>query len=543
MLHVLASLLWIAQAALVAWAVQRMAAGLDLRTLCICAAGVLALGILRSVFEAQGARRVFTKARAQLSELRLEVATSLGSRSPLDRARPASGLAASAMAEQAEALVPYLTRYQPARWRVNVVPLAILAFVLSLSWTAAIVLALTAPLIPLFMAIVGWRAKAASDAQMLELGGMNAFLLDRLRGLSTLRALGAVDATALRLRESARTLGQRTMAVLRIAFLSSAVLELFSALGVAMVAVYVGFHLLGQLDFGTWSGTLSLGEGLFILLLAPAFYEPLRELSAVWHDRAAGEAALAAITHMTRGGVPLPGAGAGKVLQASQVDAAAGPPSVHIRDLVFSHPGEVAFLDDHSLEIQAGEHVALLGPSGSGKTTLLALIAGLVPPRAGSIEIGGVALTDPSAHALRQRMAWMGQRPHIFAGSVLANVSMGRADVQRSDVQDAVRFAALESVAQAYPGAALGEGGSGLSGGEAVRVALARLAVRTQADLLLADEPTAHLDTDTALRVADALVALAKGKTLIVATHDPILASRMHRVIRVGASHEEQVLT
>src|SRR6478752_9630380 len=147
---------------------------------------------------------------------------------------------------------------------------------------------------------------------MVAMGSMNAFLLDRLRGLATLRALDAVDATAQRLGESAQSLRTRTMAVLRIAFLSSAVLELFSALGVAMVAAYVGFHLLGTLGFGTWGRTLSLGEGLFVLLLAPAFFEPLRELSAVWHDRAAGEAALASLARLSQGGVALPGVASGE---------------------------------------------------------------------------------------------------------------------------------------------------------------------------------------------------------------------------------------
>ncbi|MES2533856.1 MAG: ABC transporter transmembrane domain-containing protein, partial [Pseudomonadota bacterium] len=150
-----------------------------------------------------------------------------------------------------------------------------------------------------------------SEAQMVEMGGMNAFLLDRLRGLATLRALGAVDATAERLGDAAQSLRQRTMAVLRIAFLSSAVLELFSALGVAMVAAYVGFHLLGTLPFGAWGHRLSLGEGLFVLLLAPAFFEPLRELSAVWHDRAAGEAALEALDRLAQVGEALPGAAVG----------------------------------------------------------------------------------------------------------------------------------------------------------------------------------------------------------------------------------------
>jgi ATP-binding cassette subfamily C protein CydD len=535
-LQVLASLLWIPQAALVALAVQGMADGKGLDAAWQPAAGVLALGFVRAACDAAGTRRTFTRARALLGELRVQIAAQLAARSPVDRARPASGAAASLLAEQADALMPYLTRYQPARWRVKLLPLAILGCVLFHSWVAALVLALAAPLIPLFMAIVGWRAKAASEAQMLEQGGMNAFLLDRLRGLTSLRALGAIDATAQRLRESARALQTRTMAVLRIAFLSSAVLELFAALGVAMVAVYVGFHLLGQLGFGAWRGRLDLGEGLFILLLAPAFFEPLRELSAVWHDRAAGEAALDAIDQLSHEAEPLPGGAAALASPAQAQAAGHEAPGVQLHALRLSHRGEDAMLADISARIAPGEHVALFGPSGCGKTTLLASIAGLLPVRGGSIEIGGAPMNDDNGARLREGMAWMDQRPHVFAGTVHANVALAQPRASRGRVQAAIRMAGLAHVDQAHPAATLGEGGQGLSGGEARRLALARLALRSpQAHLLLVDEPTAHLDSETARQVSDALIELAQGRTLIVATHDPVLAARMDRVIPLGA--------
>ncbi|WP_285409807.1 thiol reductant ABC exporter subunit CydD [Variovorax sp. efr-133-TYG-130] len=534
-----AALLWLPQAALLAMAVQGLASGQGLRAVWLPAGAILLLGLLRAACEAWGARRTFGRARARLSALRAQTAEALADGSPLDRGRAPSGQAASVLAEQAEALVPYLVRYQPARWRATVVPAFILGAVACFSWVAALVLLVAAPLIPIFMAIVGWRAKAASEAQMVEMGSMNAFLLDRLRGLATLRALDAVDATAQRLGDAAQSLRVRTMSVLRIAFLSSAVLELFSALGVAMVAAYVGFHLLGSLGFGTWGRTLSLGEGLFVLLLAPAFFEPLRELSAVWHDRAAGEAALQALDGLQQKTLPLPGASAS--LKRAATGAAGAAPAVAVHGLHFSWPGEpTSVFDGLELRVAAGEHIALAGPSGSGKTALLSLLAGLVPAARGEISIGGIALTDHTVAALRQRMAWMGQAPHVFAGSVEANVALGREDVGTPRVAEAMRFASLDAVAQAHPGTALGEGGRGLSGGEAVRLALARIAVHPHADLLLVDEPTAHLDSDTAVRVADALVELARGKTLIVATHDPALASRMDRVVSLGAEAMEK---
>lgn len=547
----LAPLLWLPQAALLAWAVQRLGAGpggdvarsvgATLADVLPLAAAFLLLGGLRAGLEAAAARRLYRSARAQLSQLRSQLAQTLGQRSPLDRTRPDSGLAASVIAEQAEAIVPWLVRWRPARWRAVVLPLAILPAVAAVSWVAALVLLCAAPLIPVFMALVGWRARAASQAQMVEMGSMNAFLLDRLRGLATLRALAAVEATAQRVGDAAQSLRQRTLAVLRIAFLSSAVLELFSALGVAMVAAYVGLHLLGAIGFGSWGRRIDLGGGLFVLLLAPAFFEPLRELSAVWHDRAAGEAALAAIARLAEPGLPLPGA---------QLDASAAaphgasspsppvvpaPPTVQLRGLQLGHPGERVFLDRLVLHIGAGEHLALMGPSGCGKTALLSLVAGLLPATAGSIAIGGVVLSDASAAGLRRRIAWMGQAPHVFAGSVQTNVALGRAGVTPSQVREAMRFAELADVAQAQPGVALGEGGRGLSGGEAVRLALARLALNTEADLWLIDEPTAHLDSETARRVTDALLELARGKTLLVATHDPVLAARMDRVLRLDS--------
>ncbi|MBS0430538.1 MAG: thiol reductant ABC exporter subunit CydD [Proteobacteria bacterium] len=531
--QLLAAALWLPQAGLVAWAVQRLADGGGWQVVWVPAAGVLALGLLRAAGEAWGLRRLFGRARAELSALRAQVTVALASRSPIDRARPTSGAAASAIAEQAEAVLPWLVRYQPVRLRVTVMPVVIVSAVAWFSWAAALVLLVAAPLIPLFMAIVGWRAQAASEAQMVRQGQMNGFLLDRLRGLVTLRALDAVGATAIRLRDSAEGLRQRTMAVLRIAFLSSAVLELFSALGVAMVAVYIGFHLLGHLGFGTWGAPLTLGQGLFVLLLAPAFFEPLRELAAVWHDRAAGEAAIGALERLVGQGQPLPDA---------QADAAAPRPvrstgavTVAVRGLHFAHAGEAPVFEGVDLAVHSGEHVALMGASGSGKTTLLALLAGLATPDAGEIRLGDRVLDAGSAADLRARIGWMGQRPHVFTGSVTANVALGRPALSTVQVEEVMRFAALDTVAQVHPATPLGEGGAGLSGGEAVRLALARLAVHPDAGLMLADEPTAHLDAETAARVIDALLALARGRTLIVATHDPRVAARMHRVIALGA--------
>lgn len=530
-LSALAALIWLPQAALLAHAVQGLADGGGFDAVILPAGLVVGLGVLRALADAWGSRLCYRAARRRLSETRAAALRRLACGSPLDPRRHPAGLAASALAEQAEALVPFLSRFQPVRLRVMLVPPVLLLAVLWQSWAAALILLVAAPLIPVFMALVGWRAKAASEAQMLEMGGMNAFLLDRLRGLATIRGLGAVEATAERLAASAEGLKQRTMAVLRIAFLSSAVLELFSALGVAMVAVYVGFHLLGQLDFGAWGGRLDLGPAMFVLMLAPAFFEPLRDLSAVWHDRAAGQAALDSLDRLAAPGVEVPGA-------LTLDDAPAGPavvPGVTVRGLVFRHEGGAEpIFDGFDLTIAPGEHVALTAPSGAGKSTLLSLIAGLAPIGGGTITIGSTPLDAGSAPTLRRRIAWIGQRPHFFAGTLRGNISLGRPGVDLPAVLDAVGLARLQGVAGPAAARDLGEGGGGLSGGEALRLAIARAAATPDLGLVIADEPTAHLDAATAAEVTAGLLALADGRTLILATHDPVLIARMGRVIALG---------
>lgn len=585
LIHALSPLLWIPQAALLALGVARLQSGAGLSGVVWPAAGIVVAGLLRAWLDAWSSTRMFESARSHLSLWRERAITALSARSPLDRSRLHAGTAASVLAEQAEAILPWLTRYHGAMWRVRLMPLVILLPVGWYSWAAAAVLITAAPLIPLFMVLVGWRARAASEAQWLQMSSMNAFLLDRLRGLSTLRALGSVQATARRLRASAEDLRQRTMKVLRIAFLSSAVLELFSALGVAMVAAYVGFHVLGYLEFGAWGGRLTLGEGLFILLLAPSFFEPLRELAAVWHDRAAGVAAMDALERLNGNGLPLldeapavrpdtkepatdplpstrhdrpaPDAvkpASVKAASAKAASAKAAPvkpasvdpappqrpaPSVRLVDLGFAFPDEKPVFQGFSLTVRPGEHVALVGGSGTGKTVLMSLLAGLLVPTAGRIEIDGQTLAPDTVRPLRERMAWMGQRAHVFAAPVRDNIALGRPSVDDERVRQAITQARLDTVAQAHPGISLGEGGTGLSGGEAARLALARLMAAPEADLLLADEPTAHLDSETADQVAESLVTLALGRTLIVATHDPRLAARMDRVVQLPTPDPE----
>lgn len=529
-LQVLAALIWLPQAGLMAYAINELTVSGTVSNLLMIVACIFLLGLLRTILQGAGERIAFKTSRAALSDLRAKSVQALADRSPLDRNRAASGEAASILAEQAEMVVTYWSRYQPVQMKVMIVPIVFLIAVLWYSWAAALVLLVAAPLIPVFMALIGYRAKAASEEQLVEMGQMNGFLLDRLRGLATIRTFHAVDLTAQRLRHNAETLRHKTMIVLRIAFLSSAVLELFSALGVAMVAVYIGFHLLGELNFGAWGATLTLGQGLFILLLAPTFFEPLRELSAVWHDRAAGEAAIDALENISAGGMNLTAVAATAIPVETDKNHA-----VTLCDVDFSYDAddETDLLSGFHLQIAQGEHVALLGPSGSGKSTLLAMMAGLIAPRSGDVLIHDTVLDQSSADTLRQQFSWIGQKPHIFSGSVRSNITLGREGFALSDVQIALKTAALDNVASAAAASDLGENGTGLSGGEGLRLALARAALKSGADIIFADEPTAHLDSETALKATEGLLTMAQGKTLIIATHDEELARKMGRIIRV----------
>jgi len=506
LLQAVAALAWVPQAWLLADAVSWLTGTYTLPYHAASLAMIVAvLGVLRSFLDAWGGRLAFRAARAELSRLRAEAVAALGNRPPLDPALPPSGEVAGLLAEQAEAVVPYLQRYVSIRWRLMLVPGVILPVVAWHSWAAALILLVAAPLIPLFMALIGIRAKKASEDQLAAVGSMNGLLMDRLRGLPTIRALKAEDRVAGRIEFLAADVKRRTMAVLRIAFLSSAVLELFSALGVALVAVYVGFNLLGQIEFGSWGGTLGQTEGLFILLLAPAFFEPLRELSAVWHDRASGEAAMRAMAALSTGTVTEP----------RPADVPTDGSVLRLEKVCFAYPGSAPVVADLDLAVQCGEKVALFGPSGGGKSTLLALAAGLLEPDSGRVARVG-------------KVGWIGHRPFMMNASLTANVTLGRPGLHTAPL--------LHRLLPGHdPARRMGEGGLGLSGGETLRLALARAIADPQASLVLADEPTAHLDAGTAAEVIEALLSATQGRALLVATHDPRLAARMDRVVEVGA--------
>ena len=509
----LSGLLWIPQAWLAASAIAALIHGVMPQTLHLL--GFLALAALRAGLSFRAEGQAQTAARVAVGRLRHDIL-----RHETSRARPApAGQVASLLSEQAEMLQPYAARYLSARLRAVVLPLAIWLVSLWVAWAAGLILLVTGPAIPVFMALIGQAAGRASRAQLQQMGTMGALLADRAAALADIRLLGAGGRLIAGFTRSADELRRRTMRVLSIAFLSSAVLELFASLGIALVAVFCGFTLLGQIGMGTWPGGLSAQGALFLLLMAPEFYQPMRDFAAVWHDRAAADALAQAWAERQQDQAAMIGAGA----------AATPLPQGGITLRGLSRNG-IVYPD---IDLPEGVTVALTGPSGAGKTTLLRLIAGLEAPDTGQIIIGGQVLDRDSADAWRAGLGWMAQAPHFVDASVAENLRMGRP----GDIDGALQQAVAQHIVAGLPlglDTRLGENGAGVSGGEARRLMLAR-AILGRPRLILADEPTADLDDRTADLVTQGLMAAHRGGAgLIVATHDPALAARMALRIDLG---------
>jgi ATP-binding cassette, subfamily C, bacterial CydD len=529
-------LLQIAQAWLIASAIASVAAGgLPFEAVTALVAVVAGRSALAWVWDAAGAAAA-ARVKADLRGRLYRHVAGLG---PGFVAGRGSGSLSAALMEEVEALDGYVARYRPQAFVAAAVPVAILAAVFPVDWVAGALLALSAPIVPLLMAVAGAGAASESQRQFQALARMSGHFLDRLQGLVTLRLLGRAEAELASVGQVADEFRRRTMSVLRLAFLSSAVLEFFTAVAIAMIAIYVGFAFLGWISFGP-APEMTLRSGLFVLLLAPEFFQPLRQLSAFYHDRAAAMGAarelmpiLAATPHAQATGPglrPLPASPA-----ASRPSPPPGPAGLRLEDVHVTHAGRAPALRGVSFAVSPGEHVALVGPSGSGKTTVLNLLLGFVPPERGRALIGGtpVGLLDDAA--LRRLVTWVGQTRHLFEGTLRDNIRLGAPDASDAEIWRAAALAHVADFAAALPGGLdtqLGERGFGLSGGQVQRVALAR-AFLSPAPILLMDEPTASLDAGNEALVLDSLTRLAEGRTVLVATHSPAVAAWADRAVRL----------
>ncbi len=418
-----------------------------------------------------------------------------------------------------DALDDYFSRYLPQLGLAVVVPVAVLARIVTEDWVSAAIIVGTLPLIPLFMMLIGWATQSRMDRQWRLLSRLSGHFLDVVAGLPTLKVFGRAKAQAASIRRITGEYRQATLRTLRIAFLSSFALELLATLSVALVAVTIGMRLV--------HGDMDLYTGLVILVLAPEAYLPLRQVGAQYHAAAEGLAAAEEIFSVLETPVPVSGTGA--------VPAGA----VAFEDVSVRYPGRSSdAVTGVSFRVEPGETVALVGPSGAGKSTLLSVLLGFVRPTGGRVRVGGADLAGLDLEEWRSRIAWVPQRPHLYAGTVAENVRLARPGADDGAVRRALRDAGTWEFVAALPDGidtVLGEDGAGLSAGQRQRLALAR-AFLADRPVLLLDEPTAALDGVTEGDVVAAVRRLAAGRTVLLVVHRPALLGVADRVVRLGSA-------
>ena len=475
-------------------------------------------------------------------DIRMELLRHVVSLGPYVAGNQSTGALTSTVMEQVEGLHDFYAFYLPQLALAVMIPAAILAFVFPHSWAAGGLLLATAPLIPLFMVLVGMGAESISQRHFQALARMSAYFLDVLQGLTTLKLMGRSRGTEETIALVSNNYRKRTMRVLRLAFLSSAVLEFFSAISIALVAVYLAMRYLGYVSFGSYGEPLTLAAGFFILLLAPDFYLPLRELGTHYHARAEAVGAAEEILKVLRIS-PLNG------LSGSIKDFDTKTVIIKFEDvhLTFAS-GTRSALKGLNFDLRTGEQVVMVGASGAGKTTALNLMLGFLQPDSGHIRVNGYKLAELSLERWRAQVSWVGQKPVLFHGSIRENIGLGSPQAPDDRIWGAAADARVLDFATHLPDGLdtlVGEGGIGISRGQAQRVALARAFLK-DAPILLLDEPTAGLDAENEYLVMQALKKLSRQRTVLTLTHrltnikhaDRILVLADGQVVEQG-THEE----
>jgi ATP-binding cassette subfamily C protein CydD len=507
----------LAQAALLAHAV----AGAGAVAVGAAVAGVAAVAVARALLAHGAEAAALRSAAAVQSDLRRRLVRHAAAAPGAD-----AGEIVTLAVRGLDALEDYVARFLPQLVLAVVVPAAVLVVIARADWVSAVVIGTTLPLIPLFMALVGWHTQARTRRQWALLERLGGHFLDVVQGLPTLALFRRSAAVADQVRRVTGEHRDATLRTLRVAFLSAFVLELLATLAVALVAVQVGLRLLyGQLDLAT---------ALLVLVLAPEAYLPLREVGARFHASTEGVAAVERVFAVLDR--PLPRTG-GRTPTA--------PDRIVVDDVVLAYPGRTEpALRGVSLDLRAGRTTLLTGPSGAGKSSLLALLLRFADPTSGRIGVHGTDgavtdLADLDAAAWRRLVAWVPQHPHLLDTSVAENIRLGDPTADDAAVERAARAAGVHDVVAALPegyATRLGERGLRLSSGERQRLALARAFLRRAAGapVVLLDEPTAHLDAATADGVRAAAARLLDGALGVVVAHDAGWEALADDVVALG---------
>ncbi|MGL5290408.1 MAG: ATP-binding cassette domain-containing protein, partial [Vibrionaceae bacterium] len=350
---------------------------------------------------------------------------------------------------------------------------------------------------------------------------LSAFFYNRLQAMETIRLFDQVSAQSQKLEHASQAFRIHTMEVLRLAFLSSAVLEFFTALSIALTAVYLGFSYLGELDFGHYGAPISLFTGLLLLLLAPEFYQPLRELGTFYHAKAqALGAAVAIVEFFTQADDLIKKNEALRQTTAAKEAIAQGAITLQARELIVLSPEGTPLVGPLNFSIKAGEHVAIIGQSGSGKTSLFNALLGFLPYQ-GSLTINGVELTECELASWRQQISWVRQNPQLFHGTVRENILLGAPHIADQQLAPILLFSHIDEFIDKLPGGldyVIGDRASGLSVGQAQRIALAR-ALLQNGQCWLLDEPTSSLDASSEQQINHSLQHATQGRTMLLITH------------------------
>ncbi|MFN3014655.1 heme ABC transporter permease/ATP-binding protein CydD [Vibrio coralliilyticus] len=426
------------------------------------------------------------------------------------KGKPA-GSWATLLLEQVEDMHDFFARYLPQMSLSVLVPFVILIVVFPVNWAAGLIFLLTAPLVPMFMALVGMKAADANRKNFKALQRLSGHFYDRLQSMTTIRLFDRTKAETEVMRGASEVFRTRTMDVLKIAFLSSAVLEFFTSISIALTAVYFGFAFIGELNFGDYGAGVTLMAGLFILVLAPEFYQPLRDLGTFYHAKQQAVGAAESIVEFLDTDVSAVRSG-DKTLSTNDSI------SIQAKDLEVYSPEGTKLLGPVSFELSTAQTTAIVGPSGAGKTSLINAILGFLPYQ-GSLTINGIERTALNLENWREKISWVGQNPLLLHGSIRDNITLGKDNVSDHAIQNALQESfSAEFVEQHGLDYAVSDRSGGLSVGQAQRLALARAMVQNGQFWLL-DEPTASLDARSERLVMQGLAGQVEGKTTLMVTH------------------------